>query len=1515
MIFVHGLGGDMEKTWSTKSKPSQFWPHWLSEDLHSVAVWTLGYPASAVSFIGNSMDVLDRGANAFKLLLAEPALAEGKIILVGHSMGGLVSKSILRCAATEAQTSSQAQYFCERVAGLAFLGTPHLGSFWSNLKFRRSNASKSLELHSPSLRDLNNWYRQYARTKAVRSLVLVESQQTFGARIVNPTSSDPGVVEPAIHVDSNHVNIAKPSDREAEVFIHLRNFVGSIRDCDEPVVSPDKVHEQQLAILAEVSQTTRHQSHLFEGFSGQISDLSQLVTDIRNPSAGSVEVLDEFARKKLITIRTHRFLSPSYSMSESKALSQRVLKDDLTAISKTLRTEILAWSSRILAKEDNSAARGLLDEINTVSSSAEVSIAKAFVDAFGGDSELALENLGKIDSPAARTAQFVITINRGDTRQGLGWLKSAGLGISDLDSDGKHFLFQALFETSGWGAAQSLLGQLDDADYAETPVLLFDEAMLNLASCVKATELREALFSETIFLHARDFPLSDEPESLHRRKEATKLFELFFSHFKEFNEIADVEIVDFASDMALWLRLRDPETCDEARADLKRSMGDESVALRRVPLAIQFGLNLDKKKIETQIDKASALRSGKPKHAALARFAIALIQESPQKVLDYLSSHKTVIEAYIDSASVNSVEIDVLSALGYADKAKRLLNEMINAKEIGAAQERALLALIAKGEGQAVADSLIAEFQRTDHTDALKRLVIALTEEGDWERLCEFAEEMYNRTQSNADAVVLAKALYKAHHKKELVEFLANNERLAEKSAPLQELLCYAQFDLGQFQQCRSSLSKYPAVMKSHNMLLLQIAIASGDWEAAGSFVEREWEDRDSKSPTDLLKAAHVAQRLNSARVKDLVFEAASKAEDSPGILVACYTFASELGWDNDDEISKWLQSAQELSDGSGPLQKFSLEELVKEQPKWADQQEKIYQQLAEGELPNFIAAQKTNGSLLNQYFSQLDSNRDEKDPRKWRLLLVGSGARGSIDPQVQSIVVDPTSLLFAESIGFADALLNGFEKIFIAHETLPWLFEEKQRLPYHQKSKVKQARAIRDYLSKKQILELKEIKAPPARVAEEVGFDLARLIESAFENQKETKVQSVVIHPYPIHKVGTLMREEARLGDFEEYFVSVQGLVAALEAHGAITKPKKSESLNFLNAVEKPWPDEPLIGQNSAIFLDPLGLSYLQHLGLLPALTNSNLTVYVSPSVIDESDNLIDFESFSMRAEENLDSLRKRLRDALTDNKVVVSERVEKLDDDSNYLHPTMSILSQPTAAEAYLVDDRFLNRAATISLGGEDKATLTSWDVLKYLHQKGLLTSADLVELRAKIRRSGCCFIPVEEREIADLIKDCKVVDGRLAESAELKALKQSVLRVRMSDVMQLPKELPWFQQLINACIHALRSEWVEGVDINDAKIKSDWVLSLMNIENWSHAFARMSTDSNLLIANQAFTLAELVVAQPQNVREAYWDWYEDRVLETLKKKNSTTFATVVNKSKNMFKEIVRNISGENE
>ena len=235
VVFVHGLAGNGISTWIAPGAVGSF-PEWLSDDFGPTAVWSLHYPAAATKWRsrGEGMEVTERAKSLIPTMLFN-GIGTRKTIFVCHSLGGLIVKQILRHSADKRKPGWEC--IAESTLGVVFLATPHSGSFLADIAdiipfFRPTRTTLALGAHSPSLHDLDDWYRGNVDRLGIETEVYIETQRLKRifrwARVVNPTSSDPHIPGcPAIPVDANHIDICKLASRETPVYQGVSMFLQS----------------------------------------------------------------------------------------------------------------------------------------------------------------------------------------------------------------------------------------------------------------------------------------------------------------------------------------------------------------------------------------------------------------------------------------------------------------------------------------------------------------------------------------------------------------------------------------------------------------------------------------------------------------------------------------------------------------------------------------------------------------------------------------------------------------------------------------------------------------------------------------------------------------------------------------------------------------------------------------------------------------------------------------------------------------------------------------------------------------------------------------------------------------------------------------------------------------------------------------------------------------------------------------------------------------------------------------
>lgn len=228
IIFIHGLEGDARKTWMRdEEKESTLWPKWLASDV-GCSVWLLGYNAALSRWRDQAMPLPDQGDSVLETLAVEPGLKNRPLILIGHSMGGLVIKTLIH----HGQTKGVQRYidFVNHIRGVVFIATPHKGSQLATLAkyisflLRTNPQVGNMQNHDAHLRTLNQQFLAHCNSSETDIAVRTFSE-TIGVLIgkrfmgfnwgrtqlvVDPDSSETHVPgEIAVPLPEDHSSICK----------------------------------------------------------------------------------------------------------------------------------------------------------------------------------------------------------------------------------------------------------------------------------------------------------------------------------------------------------------------------------------------------------------------------------------------------------------------------------------------------------------------------------------------------------------------------------------------------------------------------------------------------------------------------------------------------------------------------------------------------------------------------------------------------------------------------------------------------------------------------------------------------------------------------------------------------------------------------------------------------------------------------------------------------------------------------------------------------------------------------------------------------------------------------------------------------------------------------------------------------------------------------------------------------------------------------------------------------------
>ncbi len=1212
------------------------------------------------------------------------------------------------------------------------------------------------------------------------------------------------------------------------------------------------------------------------------------------------ELVDQKTEEEVEKLRKSRFFLEFDRTRLSLRLGRRLAEGDLSGGSDEVRGRALAWCARLLSSSEYlERAEELLELAIILGDFPEAKIAEAFIISQKGDKAAALNALADIESEISHSAGLMIVAHHDGSEGALSWMDDAGYKIADLDSDGKSFLLLHQLQLGRWDEVAQTVGAFSEQDFEETPILHHLAGLATLVPTVPG-DFRAIVLTQVPF-EAADFRLASDGAAMDARSAAHAHF---IDAVEAAKQLACPRAARIDDEYALWLELRDPEQSAHGKSRLEKKLRDSSTSLGFVHYALQFGIKVELGAVERDIERSIAINGGMTIDAAIARFALAFAQRTPEETANYIARHHNQLAAHIDAKLMQYRQIEMLSRAGLTERANEVLDRLLE-EGIPADQESNLRRIISEAQGSDPIGAHKTQYETTEALGDLISLVAKLEAHQHWDDLCKFGRLLFEKTHSLSDAERLVNAFNNTHRSEALVGFLKENTDLLSQSNHLRMSYAWGLYHEGAFLQSRAALASLTDDVGSPNYRALKVnlGIATGNWASLSAYIADEYQNRYDRSAHDLIGAARLALHLDSPLAKDLVFEAAAKAADDSAVLATAYFIATSAGWEEDPRVFQWLEKAAELSGDDGPLQRMSLKDIVDRKPEWDRRESETWRLLTQGQIPIFLAAQSLNRTLIDLTTFPAIANLMEIDPRRRSAIPAYSGKRMPLEFDVsgKAAALDATALLTLSFLKILDVALDAFETVYIPHSTLGWLFEERQKAPFHQPSRIVNARKVRDLLATDMLEKFTPSTVASSDLSAQVGDELAALIAEAEKVRDGDDTKYIVVRSAPVHRLSSLMEEEADLSAHAAVLSSCLAVVEKLRQKGQLTADEQKRARAYLQLHEKPWPNQPDIADGATLYLDDLAISHLLHLGLLGKLKAAGLTAVASPRELSEVDALISYERISEEVKDVIERIRASLNSRIESGHVRVSGRrnFDELETKSISEHPSVGILTLAPQCDVSIIDDRFLNQYASIDSSGAQAPIFSTLDLLDSLVATGVLSDDDRLEHRSLLRRAGYFFVPVNVDELERCLRESTVADGDVIETAELKAIRESVLRVRMSDWLRLPEEAPWLDGTLKTFVRVLRNLWVDGADIEEVTARSNWLVEQFDVRGWAHRLVPENADNVVRVGRAVHIL--LLLTPPTGVQksvvDAYWSWLEERILLPVQEQFPEVYEWLVN------------------
>lgn len=1138
-------------------------------------------------------------------------------------------------------------------------------------------------------------------------------------------------------------------------------------------------------------------------------------------------LFDEKIQERLAHLRTTRFFTEARVPVQAAELASEILTGGLQLGSPAVRAEALAWCARICSSQSAPAASKWLEAARDLASSEHVTLVSALL---GSDSNSAssIAEIASLKSPLSNTIRFAIH-RKPSEANALNWLRDAELKPDSFDADGQCLVLQALLVREQWADAFAWASHVTGRAVEACPAL---GRMIAYAFTVEATPpyQRAAVLAGP--------PTIGELEQRHAggaRAYRLRAIELF----RDFHAAASAEglvsVSNETLEWALWLALADPYLRDAARAEIA-TLAAGSGRIRWAPLAVAADVLSQPEACVTEIERAGRAYGALEFESARALIATLLASPVPSWIdrWDFLSS---LLNAHFHGDTLTSIHLQALAKVGRFGEAEELLERR------GGELSPDVAANIARVLKATQAHALDDAQNAASNPPSRRAWISSLRKGGRLDEALQAAKALLDETETITDAEIVAQLIAAQGLPAEVASFFEEHPDFARQSENLVLIEFHALFSLGRWRDAAELVEAHRSEFADVGSVLEQIALYSGDWSKLKTLLHARV--GQLLKPDALVQSALLASALDEPDLAmGYIAQAIELQPEAPELLMQGYFIAVRCGKESCPEAIQWMSAAFARASSTGPVQRKTLREITDAAPAWREQTERISASVRNAELFLGFAAASLNRPIAGLLLETLESNLLEPVAARRAALTTFAGVvRPKTNPPFQEVALDATSLLILAHFDLLPLLRHIATRILVPHATGPWLFKELEQLRFHQPSRLRSANELVAAIGNRSLAVAELSGNTPIGLSVELGADLAQLVVAA-RRSRESGNASFVVRPAPIYRPDSLGEIEAEAQPHFDVLCSTHAVVRALDLLGAIAPDKTAQANAYLALQDRGWPVEPVIMPGAHLYLDDLAVTYLQHLGLLDKLRGARFHVFVHPDVHQEAAALISHGGRSDAAIATIRKIQAYLASGYADGTVEAiplnalgKDREADLEDDEAAetkgapIDPRFEMLKQVfgTAGHAVtVIDDRAANKYMHVAGSGDAMTDLaTSLDVIDWLVDTEHLSDQDRRTLHARLRAGGCVNVPIRSDQILAALASSAVIDGKLFEGFEARAIRDAVLLTQCASTILLPLEAAWLTETLGAFRTSIRELWSKTPDDEHMLAKMSWLL----------------------------------------------------------------------------------------
>ncbi len=1211
----------------------------------------------------------------------------------------------------------------------------------------------------------------------------------------------------------------------------------------------------------------------------------------------------EFELSQLIAFR---LFNPDESRRKVERLHTRLTMGDLVAADDRTKVKVINWCARLFAvdSETLSRAMGYRDELRKLDPEVDLTIVDALVARTEGKNDTALRLLRDVDSPDHRSVFFnILAHSEEGSSEALTWY------FQNNDSDDPNFFTAfgwkdwsiSMCRLEKWSEVTQKLVDLESMVH-ETPVLPYIEGVIN-AAMLLPVEMRETAF-ESVPLYAGVSPQhGEEAKRYHSR--ATVCFK-FVEQIVQ--TTTNQNFLEHIAEWQLWLRLMSPRVADvdSVQEEIRQKLESDPPAIELIPFVFAFHIFFNMKPMSEYLIKRKQW-GGLTNEELYAECIINLRSMTSRDYVIYLEQYHAQLKEVIPSSLLIVLRVDALIQDNQSERALTLINDQ--ADYLDQATVNRFTVQIKAHEGADIRKQLEQNYQNTGSRVDLRNLIVHLNDSGDSESIKPLVLAQFDKEPNIGNALEVVNCFGGSpfFDHAAILEFLDENHGIVSESDDLKSIKARALFWKGKFRDAKEINDELLDRQENEEDLFLSVNIAvnSGNWETIVETVEKVWINRDDYHPKFLMHLAQLTSQITTDENLALQLSkcAVEKAQEDPIVLTAAIGLHFQLG--RDDEVDPdWLQRACDHSTvDEGPAWRFSLKDIVTQLiPERRQRLNDVEQKWLSGQLPIGFMAHVFNVPLVRLLRYVPKRNEIEIDGRHRIILPIIAGGRNQVQIQDNWVIgLDVTSIIVLSYLGLLEKAISVFHHVKLTHDVMEFLFRESATVRFHQPYLIKQSKQVVKLINHGQIHKSEILGVPPKEITDEVGHELAALLQIAERNNGK------VVCTLPIRKPGSFTEQLANTSEFDNLIISTVDLCSGLKESGKINQADYQRARLFLESrgeLKRADFTESIF--NFPIYVDRVALFYLQDAKILQQIaTLGQLDFRLHPEVVIEMHKLIEEEDVGDELTNNIRDIRFILRNAVDSGKASFLAR--RVDDDGQleshrfWYYRIESLLKSSSKCEAICIDDRCINtELTTAEPGGSSVPIICVLDVVSYLNSKESISTHEQWDLRHRLRKGGYCFIPLEPDELMHWLLTANLSDSGLIECEELRILRQTVSYISSYQVANELEVRALLGKITFTCKQTIANLWIQNkVTESNARVLSDWVWNFMVPTAFlGREHYDLSTYSTTIGERISLRIALLLLPMhipSQERRSQYTEWIEQSVLRPLRIGNTDIFKNV--------------------